>query len=230
MHTTKLILIRHGESSWNKENKFTGWQDVKLTKKGEEEALNASRLLRENDFYFHLAFTSVLQRAIHSLWIILYNLNQSWIPVTKAWQLNERHYGALQGLNKSEISIKYGKDIVYQWRRSFNTKPPAINWSNKYFPGNDKKYLNINPKLLPVTESLKCTVNRVIPYWNKFIFTEIKNKKNIIITAHGNSLRALIKYLDNINDEDISVLNIPTGKPILYEFNSKLQHSKHCFL
>lgn len=230
MKKIKFVLIRHGESTWNAQNKFTGWSDVELTKKGKKEALEAAKLLSKKQFNFDIAFTSVLKRAIHSLWIILYDLNQLWIPVKKSWQLNERHYGGLQGLNKSETAIKYGNKKVHQWRRSFDVKPPIVNESSINFPGNDIKYSKVNFNQLPKSESLKCTLKRVIPYWNNSILTEIKKNKEVLIVAHGNSLRALIKYLDDINDEDISDLDIPTGQPIVYELNDDFKPIKNYFL
>lgn len=230
MKRIKLVLIRHGESIWNEQNKFTGWNDVELTQKGEKEALEAAKLLLNKHFYFDIAFTSVLKRAIHSLWIILYHLNQSWIPVRKVWQLNERHYGALQGLNKTETTVKYGNKKVLQWRRSFDVKPPIVNESNIHFPGNDIKYSKIKPNLLPKSESLKCTLNRVIPYWNHSILTKIKENKKVLVVAHGNSLRALIKHLNNINDLEITNLDIPTGKPIVFELNNDYKIIQNYYL
>jgi 2,3-bisphosphoglycerate-dependent phosphoglycerate mutase len=227
---TKLILIRHGESQWNKLNKFTGWEDIDLSSQGEKEAKNAARLLSLKEFTFDLAYTSMLKRAIHTLWFILKDLNRSWIPINKSWRLNERHYGALQGLNKLDTIQKYGQEQVKQWRRSFTTMPPKVNTSDRRFPGNDTRYSNVKLNQLPVSESLELTVNRVIPYWQKTIFPSLKKNKKIIIVAHGNSLRALIKYLDNIDNNKILELEIPTGIPIVYEFNEKFEPIKYSYL
>lgn len=227
---TKLILIRHGESKWNKLNKFTGWEDIDLSSKGIREAKNAAKLLKLEEFTFDIAYTSMLKRAIHTLWLILKDLNQSWIPINKSWHLNERHYGALQGLNKLETAEKYGIEQVKKWRRSFNTVPPKVDFLDKRFPGNDIRYSHLKPEQLPVSESLEITINRVIPYWNKIIFPSLKKNKKIIIVAHGNSLRALIKYLNNIDNDKILELEIPTGMPIVYEFNEKFKPMKYFYL
>lgn len=218
----RIVLIRHGESQWNKENRFTGWTDVELSEKGNQEAIAAGKLLKEEGFVFDKAYTSVLKRAIKTLWHTLEGLDLMWIPVERAWQLNERHYGALQGLNKAETAQKYGDEQVLIWRRSYDTPPPALEESDERFPGNDPRYANLSPEDLPLTECLKDTVARVIPYWNEKILPDIKAGKRIIIAAHGNSLRALVKYLDNISDAEILKLNIPTGIPLVYELDKDM--------
>lgn len=219
----KLVLLRHGESIWNQENRFTGWTDVDLTSKGLEEARNAGILLRENGFTFDIAHTSLLKRAIRTLWITLDEMDQMWIPVELNWRLNERHYGALQGLNKAETAKEYGDEQVLIWRRSYDTRPPSIVTEDKRYPGFDARYRNLSPVDIPVAESLKDTVARFLPYWNQAIAPQIKAEKKIIIVAHGNSLRALIKHLDNISDEDILNYNIPTGIPLIYELDDNLK-------
>lgn len=226
----KVVLIRHGESEWNKDNKFTGWYDADLSQKGIEEAQLAGDLLKENGFTFDKSYTSVLKRAICTLHIVLNRLNQLWIPTEKSWRLNERHYGALQGLNKSETAEKYGKDQVHAWRRSFITSPPELKDSDKRHPKWDIRYSSLNTTYLPCSESLKKTVHRVIPYWEKVVLPEIKRGKRIVIVAHGNSLRSLVKHIDNISDEEIIELNIPTGKPLIYEFNKDIKSIKHYYL
>ncbi|CAL4322359.1 2,3-bisphosphoglycerate-dependent phosphoglycerate mutase [Buchnera aphidicola (Eriosoma lanigerum)] len=230
MSTHKLVLIRHGESEWNQLNKFTGWYDSKLSKKGENEALLAAKILQLNGFSFDFTYTSMLQRAIHTLWIILKKLNQSWVPVEKSWRLNERHYGLLQGLNKSDTELKYGEKQVHLWRRSYSTIPPAINISDPQFPGNDPRYSHIIFNYLPVAESLELTLKRVLPYWINVIKNRLKNNQKILIVAHGNSIRALIKYLSNISDEKIVDINIPTGIPIIYEFTKLVVPIKYYYL
>lgn len=229
MHT-KLILMRHGESTWNRLNKFTGWKDVNLSEKGKIEAKLAGKLLKLQGFSFDYGYTSMLKRSIHTLWYILKDLNQSWIPIEKSWCLNERHYGALQGLNKLETAKKYGAEQVQKWRRSFNAIPPKVELSDHRFPGHDHRYANVKIHELPTAESLACTINRVIPFWKKNILPNLKKNKKIIIVAHGNSLRALIKYLDNIDNNRILDLDIPTGTPIVYEFNKKYQPIKYFYL
>ncbi len=219
----RLVLVRHGESIWNKENIFTGWTDVKLSKKGIKEAKEAGSLLKKNNFFFNYAYTSFLKRAIHTLWIILYKLDTLWIKTKKTWKLNERHYGNLQGLNKERTSKIYGSKKVLEWRRSYTTKPPQITTKDKKFPGNEIKYKKIKHGKIPLGESLLDTYNRVIPYWKINILPKIKNNLSTIIVAHGNSLRALIKYLDKISDKDIIKLNIPTGIPLIYEFKENLE-------
>ncbi len=226
----KIVLVRHGESIWNKKNIFTGWTDVKLSKKGIKEAKNAGILLKKNNFIFNNAYTSYLKRAIHTLWIILYKLDLIWIKIKKNWKLNERHYGDLQGLNKNETSKKYGEKKVLEWRRSYTTKPPQINKKNKKFPGNEIKYKKLKKKNIPLGESLLDTYNRVIPYWKNKIIPKINNNSSTIIVAHGNSLRALIKYLDKISDKDIIKLNIPTGIPLVYEFKNNLEVKNKFYL
>lgn len=219
----KIVLIRHGESQWNKENRFTGWTDVELSEKGNQEAIAAGKLLKEEGFVFDKAYTSVLKRAIKTLWHTLEGLDLMWIPVERAWQLNERHYGALQGLNKAETAKKFGDEQVLIWRRSYDTPPPALEESDERYPGNDPRYASLSPKELPLTECLKDTVARVLPYWNDKIVPDIKAGKRLIIAAHGNSLRALVKYLDDISDEDILKLNIPTGIPLVYELDEDMK-------
>jgi len=219
----KIVLIRHGESQWNKENRFTGWTDVELSDKGNQEAIAAGKLLKEEGFFFDKAYTSVLKRAIKTLWHTLEGLDLMWIPVERSWQLNERHYGALQGLNKAETAQKFGDDQVLIWRRSYDTPPPALEKSDERYPGNDPRYASLSPAELPLTECLKDTVARVLPYWNDKIVPDIKAGKRLIIAAHGNSLRALVKYLDNISDEEILKLNIPTGIPLVYELDEDMK-------
>ncbi len=218
----KLILIRHGESIWNKENIFTGWTDIKLSYKGIKEAKNAGVILKKNKIYFEHAYTSYLKRAIHTLWFILNELDLVWMKVNKNWELNERHYGALQGHNKDYTTNIYGQQKVLEWRRSYKICPPKININDKRYPGKEIKYKNLKQSDLPLGESLLDTFNRVIPFYKKNILTKMINNKNIIIVAHGNSLRALIKYLENISDENIVNIDIPTGIPLLYEFDNNL--------
>lgn len=219
MSTTKLVLVRHGKSQWNKENRFTGWCDVDLCDKGHSESKLAGIILKNNGFSFDFAYTSVLKRSIHTLWHILDELDQAWLPQEKSWRLNERHYGALQGLNKSETAKKYGDEQVKKWRRSFNIIPPALTKEDKRYPGHDRRYRMLTEEQLPRTESLAMTVNRISPYWNTEILPRIKSGVRVIITAHGNSLRALIKYLDNMSEDQILEVSIPTGVPLVYEFN-----------
>ena len=226
----QLVLLRHGESIWNKENRFTGWTDVDLTDMGIAEAHDAGKLLRESGFIFDVAFTSVLKKAIRTLWIVLDEMDLMWIPAKKSWRLNERHYGALQGLNKAESARDHGEKKVLLWRRSYDVQPPALKKTDERYPRNDPKYRDLNENEIPLTESLKDTAERLLPYWRDVIVPEIKNGKRVIIVAHGNSLRALVKYLDNISDEDIIHLNIPTGIPIVYELDEGLKPIKHCYL
>lgn len=226
----KLVLLRHGESIWNKENRFTGWTDVDLSEKGIQEAKYAGNILRAKGFSFDMAYTSYLRRAIRTLWIALDEMELMHIPVFNSWRLNERHYGALQGLNKSETAKKFGEEQVHIWRRSFDVRPPPLKKSDKRYPGKDKKYLSLPKKDLPAAECLKDTVSRVIPYWKSEISPNLKKGKRILISAHGNSLRALVKYLDNINDRDITELNIPTGIPLVYELDRSLKPVKHYYL
>jgi len=226
----KLVLLRHGESIWNKENRFTGWTDVDLSEKGVEEAHNAVSLLKEGGFTFDVAFTSVLKRAIRTLWIVLDYMDLMWIPVYRSWRLNERHYGALQGLNKSETAKKFSEEQVHIWRRSYDVPPPALDVKDERYPGKDPKYHDLTEDELPLTECLKDTVERFMPYWHDVIVPAIKSGKRAIIAAHGNSLRALVKHLDNISDQDIPNLNIPTGIPLVYELDEKIKSIRHYYL
>jgi len=219
----KLILLRHGQSTWNLENRFTGWHDVDLSDQGREEAKAAGRLLREEGFEFDCVYTSVLKRAIRTMWIALDELDQMWLPVTRDWHLNERHYGALQGLNKAETAAKHGEEQVKIWRRAFAIAPPALDESDERFPGHDRRYKGLTDAELPRTESLKDTIARFVPYWENVIAPDVRAGKNVLIVAHGNSLRALVKHLDNISDEGIIELNIPTGIPLLYELDENLK-------
>ena len=226
----KLVLVRHGESIWNKENRFTGWTDVDLSEKGIEEAHAGGKALKEQGFTFDIAFTSVLKRAIRTLWIIQDEMDLMWIPVEKSWRLNERHYGALQGLNKAETAAKFGEEQVKIWRRSYDIQPPALEKSDPRFPGNDPRYQNLDEKDLPLTECLKDTVARFLPYWHQTIAPTIQSGKKVLIAAHGNSLRALVKYLDNISDDEIIGLNIPTGIPLVYELDESLKPIQHYYI
>jgi len=226
----KLVLLRHGQSVWNLENRFTGWTDVGLTEQGRAEAHQAGKLLREGGYQFDVAFTSVLKRAIHTLWIVLQELELEWIPVFNAWQLNERHYGALQGLNKAEMAVKYGEAQVKVWRRSYDVPPPALDWEDPRHPRFDRRYASLTPEQLPATESLKMTLERVLPYWHSTLAPAIQAGKRVLIAAHGNSLRALVKYLDGISDEEITELNIPTGIPLVYELDENLRPLQHYYL
>jgi 2,3-bisphosphoglycerate-dependent phosphoglycerate mutase len=226
----KLVLLRHGQSTWNLENRFTGWTDVGLTEQGVGEAHTAGQLLRDNKYSFDLAYTSVLRRAIQTLWNALEEMGLEWIPVLNAWQLNERHYGALQGLNKAETAKEYGEAQVKLWRRSYDVPPPSLEWDDPRHPHFDQRYAGLSKTQLPSTESLKITLERVLPYWHKEIAPVIKTGKKILISAHGNSLRAMVKYLDNISDEEIPELNIPTGIPLVYELNSELKPVTHYYL
>jgi len=225
-----VVLLRHGESVWNKENRFTGWTDVDLTEKGVAEAKRAGELLRDAGFVFDLAHTSVLRRAIRTLWLTLEQLDLMWIPVTHSWRLNERHYGALQGLDKAETAAKFGDEQVLAWRRSYDVPPPALAQNDTRYPGSDPRYRGLAPSQIPFTECLKDTVARVLPYWNQSIAPEIRAGKRVLITAHGNSLRALVKYLDKVSDQDIVGLNIPTGVPLVYELDEVLKPIRHYYL
>ena len=227
---SKLVLLRHGESTWNKENRFTGWTDVDLSEQGLFEAQKAGDVLKEEGYTFDMAYTSVLKRAIRTLWIALDKLDLMWIPVERSWRLNERHYGALQGLNKAEMAKKFGEEQVHTWRRSYDIQPPALDKDDERYPGKDPRYKALTEKELPLTECLKDTVERFLPYWNDTIAPSIKSGKKIIIAAHGNSLRALVKYLDNVPDEEIVGLNIPTGIPLVYELDDNLKPLKHYYL
>lgn len=226
----KLVLLRHGESEWNKENRFTGWTDVDLSEKGHEEAAQAGKLLKEQGYTFDKAYTSYLKRAIHTLNHVLDELDENYIPVEKTWKLNERHYGALQGLNKADTAKKYGDEQVKIWRRSFDVLPPALSPDDERAPKNQPHYAKVNPDELPLTESLKTTIDRVIPYYEEIIKPDIENGENVIIAAHGNSLRALVKYLDNMSNEDVLNLNIPTGVPLVYEFDDDMNVLNHYYL
>lgn len=222
--------MRHGESTWNKENRFTGWTDVDLSEKGLQEAHEAGQTLRKNGYIFDIAFTSVLKRAIRTLWIILDELEQMWIPVQNHWRLNERHYGALQGLNKAEMAAKYGEQQVLQWRRGYDVRPPAVDKSDERYPASDLRYRGLNPDEIPLCESLKDTVNRFLPYWHETIAPAIKSRKRVLVSAHGNSLRALVKHLDNVSETAITELNIPTGIPLVYELGDGLKPVNHYYL
>ncbi|MBS0337072.1 MAG: 2,3-diphosphoglycerate-dependent phosphoglycerate mutase [Proteobacteria bacterium] len=226
----KLVLLRHGESDWNRENRFTGWTDVDLSAKGVEEARAAGRLLKAEGYDFDLAFTSVLRRAIKTLWLSLEEMDRMWIPVEHSWRLNERHYGALQGLNKAETAAKFGEQQVLVWRRSYDTPPPALEKTDPRYPGGDPRYAGLAGAELPLTECLKDTVARVMPYWNGSIAPAIRSGKRVVVAAHGNSLRALVKYLDGVSDADIVGLNIPTGIPLVYELDRELRPVRHYYL
>jgi 2,3-bisphosphoglycerate-dependent phosphoglycerate mutase len=226
----KVVLLRHGESAWNKENRFTGWTDVDLSEKGIQEATEAGQVLKAEGYTFDLAFTSVLKRAIRTLWLTLDGMDLMWIPVIRDWRLNERHYGALQGLNKSETAAKFGEDQVKIWRRSYDIPPPALEPSDPRFPGHDRRYAGLSERELPLTECLKDTVARFLPCWHDRIAPEIRSGKRVLIAAHGNSLRALVKYLDNVSDSDIIGLNIPTGMPLVYELDDAMRPMRSYYL
>jgi 2,3-bisphosphoglycerate-dependent phosphoglycerate mutase len=218
----ELVLIRHGESTWNKENRFTGWVDVGLTEKGAEEALLAGRLLVDKGYIFDVAYTSLLRRAIKTLWIVLEEMNLMWIPVQHSWRLNERHYGALQGLNKAETAERFGKEQVMSWRRSYDIPPPPLSKDDERYPSNDPRYASLKPGEIPLSESLKDVLTRFLPYWHEVLAPAIRDGKRVLIVAHGNSLRALVKFLNKISDEKIVELNIPTGIPLVYHLNDDL--------
>ncbi len=226
----KLVLIRHGESIWNQENRFTGWTDVDLSPKGIGEACDAGRLLKKEGFHFDVAFTSVLMRATHTLDIVLKELGQGLIPVHRSWRLNERHYGALQGLNKAEMAARYGEEQVQIWRRSYDIRPPALTIDDARYPGKEAKYKDLSLSDLPLTESLKDTINRFLPYWHQAIVPALTNGQRVLIVAHGNSLRALVKHLDHVSDDDIVKMNIPTGIPLVYELDQELRPLSHYYL
>ena len=226
----KIVLLRHGESQWNKENRFTGWTDVNLTEKGEAEARSAGDLMKAEGFQFDVAFTSVLTRAVRTLWLALESMDMVWLPIINSWRLNERHYGALQGLNKAETAAQYGDEQVLIWRRSYDTQPPALTADDERYPGSDRRYADLPASDIPLTECLKDTVARFLPYWHDEIVPVIKAGKRVLIVAHGNSLRALIKYLDNVSDEEIVGLNIPTGVPLVYELDRELKPIKSYYL
>lgn len=227
---TKLVLLRHGESLWNRENRFTGWTDVDLSEKGLDEARRAGQVLKQAGFVFDLAFTSLLKRAIRTLWITLDVMDLMWIPVHNSWRLNERHYGALQGLNKSEMAEKFGEAQVKIWRRSYDINPPALERSDSRYPGNDARYADLDENEIPLTESLKSTVARFLPYWQASVVPELKSGRRVLIAAHGNSLRALVKHLDNVPDGDIVGMNIPTGIPLVYELDDTLTPVRSYYL
>lgn len=226
----KLVLIRHGESAWNKENRFTGWTDVDLSEKGLQEAAEGGALLKKEGYVFDIAFTSVLKRAIRTLWIALDKMDLMWIPVVRDWRLNERHYGSLQGLNKAETAAKFGDEQVKIWRRSYDVPPPPLEAGDPRSPANDPRYKNLKKNELPLTECLKDTVARVLPFWHEVAAPAIKAGKRVLIAAHGNSLRALVKYLDNVSEKEILELNIPTGIPLVYELDQNLKPIKHYYL
>lgn len=226
----KLVLLRHGESTWNRENLFTGWTDVDLSEKGVEEAVEAGRILKEQGFVFDIAFTSVLKRAIRTLWIVMDEMDIMWIPVVRDWRLNERHYGALQGLNKAETAAKFGEDQVKIWRRSYDVRPPALEEGDERSPANDPRYGGLKKDQVPLTECLKDTVERFLPCWHEVIAPVIRSGERVIIAAHGNSLRALVKYLDDIPDEVIPEVNIPTGMPLVYELQDDLKPIRNYYL
>lgn len=226
----KLVLVRHGQSTWNLENRFTGWTDVDLTELGRNEAHSSGKLLREQGYTFDIAYTSVLKRAIRTLNIIQEEMDLEWIPVIRAWQLNERHYGALQGLNKAETAEKFGEAQVKIWRRSYDTPPPALELTDERHPRFDPRYASLTQEQLPGTESLKITLDRVLPYWHSVLAPMIKSGKRVLIVAHGNSLRAMVKYLDKVSENEITELNIPTGIPLVYELTSELQPVTHYYL
>jgi 2,3-bisphosphoglycerate-dependent phosphoglycerate mutase len=230
MDNKKVVLIRHGESIWNMENKFTGWTDVDLSQKGIQEANSGGETLLKEGYVFDIAFTSMLRRAIRTLWITLDKMDLMWIPVHNSWRLNERHYGDLQGLNKAETTEKFGEEQVKIWRRSYDIPPPVLEKTDPRYPGSDPRYKDMDEKDIPLTESLKGTVARFLPYWHETIAPTIKSGKKVVIAAHGNSLRALVKYLDNISEKDIVELNIPTGIPLVYELDNDLKPIKHYYL
>jgi 2,3-bisphosphoglycerate-dependent phosphoglycerate mutase len=226
----KLVLVRHGESTWNKENRFTGWTDVDLSEKGRQEATEGGQVLKREGYVFDVAYTSVLKRAIRTLWTVLDEMDLMWIPVHRSWRLNERHYGALQGLNKAETAAKFGEDQVKIWRRSYDVPPPVLTPDDERYPGHDPRYKNLSKEELPLTECLKDTVARFLPLWHETIAPAVASGQRVIIAAHGNSLRALVKYLDNVSEKDIIELNIPTGMPLVYELDDHLKPIRHYYL
>jgi len=226
----KLVLLRHGESEWNLANRFTGWTDVDLSPRGLSEAKRAGEILRDDGYTFDVAYTSVLKRAIRTLWIALDELDQMWIPVYRSWRLNERHYGALQGLHKKETAEKYGQEQVHQWRRSYDVRPPALEPDDERYPRFDPRYAHLKPEEIPAAECLKDTLERVLPYWHEVIVPALKRGERVLIVAHGNSLRALVKYLDDVSEDEITGLNIPTGFPLVYELDDDLRALKHYYL
>ena len=230
MSPHRLVLLRHGQSQWNLENRFTGWADVDLTEQGEREARQAAGLLRAQGFAFDIAYSSVLRRAIRTLWIVLDGLDRMWIPVVHTWRLNERHYGALQGLNKAETALKFGDQQVHLWRRSYAVAPPALTAQDERWSGRDPRYHMLKPDQVPLAESPRDTVDRVVPFWNDSIAPALSRGRSVLIAAHGNSLRGLVKFLDGVSDQDIVELNIPTGAPLVYELDDALRPIKHYYL
>jgi 2,3-bisphosphoglycerate-dependent phosphoglycerate mutase len=230
MSMKKIVLLRHGESSWNKENRFTGWADVPLSEKGRKESENAGRILAEQGFGFDIAYTSVLKRAIKTLWIVLEEMDLMWIPIVHSWRLNERHYGALQGLNKAEMARKYGEDQVHLWRRGYAIRPPSLQRDDPRYQDADPRYAKCDITEIPLVESLADTVDRFLPFWHEKMVVDIAAGKRLLIAAHGNSLRALVKYLGSISDEEIVKVNIPTGIPLVYELNDDHQPLRHYYL
>jgi 2,3-bisphosphoglycerate-dependent phosphoglycerate mutase len=226
----KLVLIRHGESTWNQENRFTGWTDVDLNEKGLREAKAGGELLKKEGYSFDRSFVSVLKRALRTNWMILDELDELWIPIERSWRLNERHYGSLQGLNKGETAAKFGDDQVLIWRRSYDVPPPALEKSDERFPGHDRRYKDVPEADLPLTECLKDTVDRVLPYWHSEIAPAVKRGEKVLVTAHGNTLRAMVKYFDNLSEEEVLALNIPTGIPLVYELDDDLKPIRHYYL
>ncbi len=226
----KLVLVRHGQSTWNLENRFTGWTDVDLSEQGVREAHEAADVLRREGYTFDLAFTSVLKRAIRTLWIVLDDMDLMWVPVYRSWRLNERHYGVLQGLNKKETAEKYGLEQVQIWRRGYDTPPGELSKDDNRHPGHDRRYADVPVERLPATESLKTTLERVLPYWHEEIAPMLKQGKQVLVSAHGNSMRALVKYFDGVSDEEITQLNIPTGIPLVYELDDQLRARTHYYL
>jgi 2,3-bisphosphoglycerate-dependent phosphoglycerate mutase len=230
MSTHRLVLLRHGQSQWNLENRFTGWTDVDLTEQGQAEARAAARQLREHGFAFDIAYSSMLRRAIRTLWIVLEGLDRMWIPVVHSWRLNERHYGALQGLEKQETAQRFGQEQVHLWRRSYEVAPPPLSADDERWSGRDPRYRMLRPDQIPLTESLRDTVDRVAPFWNDSIAPALTRGRSVVVSAHGNSLRALVKYLDHVSDDDIVNVNIPTGAPLVYELDDALRPLKHYYL
>jgi 2,3-bisphosphoglycerate-dependent phosphoglycerate mutase len=226
----KLVFVRHGESLWNLENRFTGWTDVDLSQKGISESHEAAATLIKEGYVFDIAFTSVLKRAIRTLWIMLDDMDQMWVEVQRSWRLNERHYGALQGLNKQETAEKYGFEQVHSWRRGYDVLPPALERDDERHPCHDRRYADVPEDELPATESLKVTLERVLPYWHGAIVPQLREGKRVLVSAHGNSLRAIVKYLDSVGDEEITQLNIPTGIPLVYELDKQLRAVQHYYL
>ncbi len=227
---TQVVFLRHGESVWNLENRFTGWTDVPLTQQGVQEAIHAGQLLRELGYTFDVTHTSLLNRAIKTLWLVLEEMDLMWLPVVHTWRLNERHYGALQGLNKAETAAQFGEAQVQVWRRSYDTRPPALERTDPRYPGHERRYASLTPEQLPVAESLKETVARLLPYWHETLAPAIRSGQRVLVAAHGNSIRALVKYLDNVSDSEIVDVNIPTGIPLVYELDDALRPIRHGYL